>query len=91
MQRLEVSGAVRPVYGSLGVKRLTRLATVILPQRKVPHKTRRSKTRYQDTRYTQCTVRSVQCAVCSVQVLLTQTIKLCTVIAVLCYKCAQQQ
>ena len=67
MQRLEVSGAVRPVYGSLGVKRLTRLATVILPQRKVPHKTRRSKTRYQDTRYTQCTVRSVQCAVRSVQ------------------------
>ena len=23
MQRLEVSGAVRPIYGSLGVKRLT--------------------------------------------------------------------
>ena len=25
MQRLEFSGAVRPIYGSLGVKRLTRL------------------------------------------------------------------
>ena len=25
MQRLEVSGAVRPVYGSLGVKRLINL------------------------------------------------------------------
>ena len=25
MQRLEVSGAVRPIYGSLGVKRLTDL------------------------------------------------------------------
>ena len=25
MQRLEVSGAVRPIYGSLGVKRLTNL------------------------------------------------------------------
>jgi len=24
MQRLEVSGAVQPIYGSLGVKRLTR-------------------------------------------------------------------
>ena len=24
MQRLEVSGAVRPIYGSLGVKRLNR-------------------------------------------------------------------
>ena len=24
MQRLEVSGAVRPIYGSLGVKRLTK-------------------------------------------------------------------
>jgi len=24
MQRLEVSGAVRPIYGSLGVKRLKR-------------------------------------------------------------------
>ena len=27
MQRLEVSGAVRPIYGSLGVKRLTTLHT----------------------------------------------------------------
>jgi len=26
MQRLEVSGAVRPIYGSLGVKRLRSLA-----------------------------------------------------------------
>ena len=25
MQRLEVSGAVRPIYGSLGVKRITTL------------------------------------------------------------------
>jgi len=25
MQRLEVSGAVRPIYGSLGVKRLNKL------------------------------------------------------------------
>jgi len=24
MRRLEVSGAVRPIYGSLGIKRLTR-------------------------------------------------------------------
>jgi len=28
MQRLEVSGAVRPIYGSLGVKRLIYLITV---------------------------------------------------------------
>ena len=27
MQRLEVSGAVRPIYGSLGVKRLTNIST----------------------------------------------------------------
>ena len=27
MQRLEVSGAVRPIYGSLGVKRLNCLTT----------------------------------------------------------------
>ena len=26
MQRLEVSGSVRPIYGSLGVKRLTAIA-----------------------------------------------------------------
>ena len=25
MQRLEVSGAVRPIYGSLGVKRLSQM------------------------------------------------------------------
>ena len=30
MQRLEVSGAVRPIYGSLGVKRLTNLMHKIL-------------------------------------------------------------
>ena len=30
MQRLEVSGAVRPIYGSLGVKRLTIQHTVCL-------------------------------------------------------------
>jgi len=29
MQRLEVSGAVRPIYGSLGVKRLTNNAQYI--------------------------------------------------------------
>jgi len=29
MQRLEVSGAVRPIYGSLGVKRLSRSPGVI--------------------------------------------------------------
>ena len=28
MQRLEVSGAVRPIYGSLGVKRLRVMAIV---------------------------------------------------------------
>jgi len=31
MQRLEVSGAVRPLYGSLGVKGLTLLISLILP------------------------------------------------------------
>jgi hypothetical protein len=30
MQRLEVSGAVQPIYGSLGVKRLTNLMHKIL-------------------------------------------------------------
>ena len=30
MQRLEVSGAVRPIYGSLGVKRLMEPAAPIL-------------------------------------------------------------
>jgi len=30
MQRLEVSGAVRPIYGSLGVKRLSVLLRVRL-------------------------------------------------------------
>ena len=29
MQRLEVSGAVRPIYGSLGVKRLIKKGKVI--------------------------------------------------------------
>ena len=29
MQRLEVSGAVRPIYGSLGVKRLTLFSKLI--------------------------------------------------------------
>ena len=28
MQRLEVSGALRPIYGSLGVKRLTNKCTI---------------------------------------------------------------
>jgi hypothetical protein len=37
MQRLEVSGAVRPIYGTLGVKRLiecqrpTHVVTIIIP------------------------------------------------------------
>jgi len=32
MERLEVSGAVRPIYGSLGVKRLTmKYVTLRLP------------------------------------------------------------
>ena len=31
MQRLEFSGAVRPIYGSLGVKRLTRRLIPVLP------------------------------------------------------------
>ena len=38
MQRLEVSGAVRPIYGSLGVKRLTadiQMANVTYVQRKI--------------------------------------------------------
>ena len=30
MQRLEVSGAVRPIYGSLGFKRLTVLQSTAL-------------------------------------------------------------
>jgi len=30
MQRLEVSGAVRPIYGSLGVKRLINICIVAL-------------------------------------------------------------
>ena len=30
MQRLEVSGAVRPIYGSLGVKRLMKLTPMVL-------------------------------------------------------------
>jgi hypothetical protein len=34
MQRLEVSGAVRPIYGSLGVKRLTQFFLIKLQQLK---------------------------------------------------------
>jgi hypothetical protein len=30
MQRLEVSGAVRPIYGSLGVKRLRKIRAISL-------------------------------------------------------------
>jgi len=33
MQRLEVSGAVRPIYGSLGVKRLSMCGAILL----LPH------------------------------------------------------
>ena len=36
MQRLEVSGAVRPIYGSLGVKRLTTFRKSLLPSSSVP-------------------------------------------------------
>ena len=32
MQRLEVSGAVRPIYGSLGVKRLSVTLTLRIPK-----------------------------------------------------------
>ena len=32
MQRLEISGAVRPIYGSLGVKRLTLKNSTLFPQ-----------------------------------------------------------
>ena len=35
MQRLEVSGAVRPIYGSLGIKRLT-AKTFSLPSPETP-------------------------------------------------------
>ena len=31
MQRLEVSGAVRPIYGSLGVKRLSIFLNEVMP------------------------------------------------------------
>jgi len=30
MQRLEVSGAVRPIYGSLGVRRLIKVHTLVI-------------------------------------------------------------
>ena len=33
MQRLEVSGAVRPIYGSLGVKRLTKHSLLLFKVR----------------------------------------------------------
>jgi len=34
MQRLEVSGAVRPIYGSLGVERLTDLLAAFYSSKK---------------------------------------------------------
>jgi len=37
MQRLEVSGAVRPIYGSLGVKRLIHLCSVFLTPHLATH------------------------------------------------------
>ena len=37
MQRLEVSGAVRPIYGSLGVKRLTETRYQLQPSDKQLH------------------------------------------------------
>ena len=40
MQRLEVSGAVRPLYGSLGVKELSTCSRVILEEPKGPHSPR---------------------------------------------------
>ena len=36
MQRLEVSGAVRPIYGSLGVKRLICLVSAYVASSKDP-------------------------------------------------------
>ena len=38
MQRLEVSGAVRPIYGSLGVKGLMKTSRSILRMRNVSQK-----------------------------------------------------
>jgi len=35
MQRLEVSGAVRPIYGSLDVKRLTKLIHMLKIQENI--------------------------------------------------------
>ena len=42
MQRLEVSGAVRPIYGSLGVKRLKQDFTELIlePDESSPHFTK---------------------------------------------------
>jgi len=37
MQRLEVSGAVRPIYGSLGVKRLTSNHISVISSPKIHH------------------------------------------------------
>jgi len=42
MQRLEVSRAVRPIYGSLGVKRLTGLILMILNQTANSHFTEKT-------------------------------------------------
>ena len=46
MQRLEVSGAVRPIYGSLGVKRLTSVVDGVGGQRHAPAGLPPGKTRY---------------------------------------------
>jgi replication-associated recombination protein RarA len=35
MQRLEVSGAVRPIYGSLGVKRLSEINSKYMRKKKM--------------------------------------------------------
>ena len=37
MQRLEVSGAVQPIYGSLGVKRLSEAAVASRSGTRVPY------------------------------------------------------
>ena len=38
MQRLEVSGGVRPIYGSLGVKRLTHKRYDLKKKKVIEHK-----------------------------------------------------
>ena len=53
MQRLEVSGAVRHIHGSLGVKRLN---TAILPRKSVVKTSNKKKT----SSFYDCTVEDVE-------------------------------